>query len=87
MRENQIWDELEDPTLPSLDRQTLNEEIDEIHNQVMELERRLLGFEVVYWKGEEDDDVESCDSETIGPDEYDREGLIVYAGFDFAGEI
>jgi hypothetical protein len=82
MRECQIWDLLEDPTLPPLDRQTLNEEIDEIHNQVMELERRLLGFTVMYY--EED---ESCESESIGPDEYDREGLIIYGGFDLADEI
>lgn len=71
MRNDELWDLLEDPTLPPLDRQTLNEEMYINRNRIMELECQLLEVEVV----------------SFGPDEYDREGLIVYAGFDFAGEI
>jgi hypothetical protein len=80
-RNDELWDLLEDPTLPALDRLMFNEEL--IRNN----------FEILRFEDEaayEDDDtltVASWDSESIGPDEYDREGLIVYAGFDLADEV
>ena len=77
-RNDEIWDLLETPDLPPLDRQMLNEEM--IRNN----------FEILMFEDEayyDYEDVESCESESIGPDEYDREGLIVYAGFDLADEI
>jgi len=81
MRLDEIWDMLQDPTLPPLDWQQLNEEVDEIHRGILEYERR---FEVSYW----DDDMESCESESIGPDnEYDRECIVVEGHFDLANEI
>ena len=44
MREDEIWDLLEDPTLSPLDRQELDEEIDTLHNRIIELEHRMEGL-------------------------------------------
>lgn len=89
MRNDEIWDLLRDPTLPPLDRQMLDEEIDEIDNQVMELERRLRGMDIVYWLDDDDETltISSCESESIGLDEYEREGLIANEDFDLANEV
>lgn len=75
MRSDEIWDLLQDPTLPPLDREELAQEMDRMIQRLIELE---------------DDDgatLESCDSESIGPDEYDREGVIIEAHFDLSNEI
>lgn len=77
-RNDEIWDLLEDPTLPALDRLMLNEELIRNNFEILRFED-----EVAY----DDDDLESYESQSIEPDEYDREGLIVYAGFDLADEI
>lgn len=77
-RNDEIWDLLENPDLPPLDRHTLNQEM--LANTI-----QILLFED---QAHYEDDTLSCtSSESIGPDEYDREGLIVYAGFDLADEI
>lgn len=76
MRSDEIWDLLQDPTLPPLDRDELAQEMDTITQRLRELE--------------EDDTMtlESCESESIGPDdEYDRECVIIEAHFDLANEI
>ena len=78
MRNDEIWELLEDPTLSPLDRQELDEEIDTLHNQIIELEHRLAGRVVLYRFVEE--------HETIGADEYDREGWIANDDFDLSGE-
>lgn len=79
MRNDEIWDLLEDPTLPPLDRRTLGEEM--LRNIV----------EIVLLEGNQfDDDDESTitfESESIGPDEYEREGLIANDDFDLANEV
>ncbi len=74
-RNDELWDLLEDPDLPSLDRLMFNEEM--LRNTI-----RIVMFE----DGEEDT-LSCASSQSLEPDEYDREGWIVYAGFDFAGEI
>lgn len=66
MRGDQVWELLQDPTLPPLDRDELVQELEWITERLMDIE---------------DEDVstlESCDSESIGRDEYDREFVIVY---------
>lgn len=79
MRNDEIWDLLEDPTLPPLDRQMLNEEMLRNTVQIVILEQPPF---------EDDDETLTCaSSETIGADEYDREGLIANDDFDLAGEI
>ena len=80
MRNDEIWDLLEDPTLPPLDRQQLNEEMLRNIVQILMIEQPPLM----------DDDVStiSWESETItGDDEYDREGLIANEDFDISNEI
>jgi hypothetical protein len=81
MRNDEIWDLLEDPTLPPLDRQLLNQEMLRNTVQIVILEDRLR---------QDDDDASTitCESsESIGADEYDREGLIANDDFDLGGEI
>jgi hypothetical protein len=80
MRNDEIWDLLEDPTLPPLDRQMLNEEMLRNVIEIVILEGRRL----------EDDDestITCVSSETIGTDEYDREGVIANDDFDLVNEI
>lgn len=81
LRNDEILDLLEDPELPPLDRQQLNEEM--LRNTV---EITTLEFELRYG-----DDRESTLSyvscESIGRDEYEREGIIVNDDFDLANEI
>jgi len=81
LRNDEIWDLLEDPELPPLDRQQLNEEM--LRNTV---EITTLEFELRYG-----DDRESTlsyvSSESIGRDEYEREGIIANDDFDLANEI
>lgn len=74
MRGVDIMEQLEDPLLPILDREELEQELEWIVERIVELE--------------EDDDcttitLESFESESIGPDEYDREGLIIYGHPEF----
>lgn len=81
-RNDEIWDLLENPDLPPLDRQTLNQEM--LANSI-----QILIFEDQGQFEEEDDEDETltcASSETIG---YDREGLLVYGNdyFDLADEI
>lgn len=80
MRNDEIWDLLEDPELPPLDRQQLNQEMLSNSIQIVILEDEL--------REDDDDETLSCaSSETIGVDEYDREGLIINEDFDLANEI
>ena len=70
MRGDELWDLLQDPTLPPLDRDELAQEMDRMIQRLRELE---------------DDDgatLESCESQSIGPDEYDRECVIIQGHFD-----
>jgi hypothetical protein len=82
MRNDEIWELLQDPTLPPLDRQMLDEEMLRNTVQIVILEQPPF---------EEDDDEDrtlTCESsESIGADEYDREGLIANDDFDLGGEI
>lgn len=82
MRNDEIWDLLENPDLPPLDRQALNQEMIENNFEILRFED-----EARYDDDDETLSVESWESESIGPDEYDREGLILYDGFDLADEI
>jgi hypothetical protein len=80
MRNDEIWDLLEDPTLPPLDRQQLNEEM--LRNTV-----EIVVLEQPPFEDDDDASTLSWESESIGRDEYDREGLIVNEDFDLANEI
>lgn len=70
MRSDEIWDLLQDPTLPFLDRDELAQEMDRMIQRIIELEHG-----------------DRATVESIGPDEYDREGLIVSDEFDLSNEI
>lgn len=76
-RNDEIWDILEDPTLPPLDRQMLNEEMLRNTIRIVILERAVV------WEFDDDEDT----AETIESDEYDREGLIANDDFDLANEV
>ena len=79
MRNDEIWELLQDPTLPPLDRQMLDEEMLRNTVQIVILEQPPF---------EDDDSTITCaSSETIGADEYDREGIIANEDFDLGGEI
>ena len=81
LRNDEIWDLLEDPELPPLDRQQLNEEM--LRNTV---EITTLEFELRY--GDDRESTLSCiSSESIGRDEYEREGIIANDDFDLANEV
>jgi hypothetical protein len=70
-RGDEVWELLQDPLLPVLDREELEQELERITERFMEL-------------GDEDmSTLSSCESESIGPDEYDREGLLIYGQSDF----
>jgi hypothetical protein len=75
LRGDQLWELLQDPTLPFLDREELIQELERITDRLMEIEH------------EETSTLSSCESQSIGPDEYDREVLIIEAHFDLANEI
>ena len=77
-RNDELWDLLADPDLPPLDRQAFNREM--LVNII-----QIVIFETHY--EEDEDDFETCESQSIGPDEYDREGTIIYGGFDLADEV
>lgn len=81
MRNDEIWDLLEDPTLPPLDRQMLNEEMLGNTVEIVLLEEHLRQDQ------DDDDSTIRWEAESIGRDEYDREGLIANEDFDFADEI
>lgn len=83
-----LLDQLDDPDLPLLDRQIAVQEMERLTAEIEELEL-IIAFENMWW-AEEDADASTMSldsSETIGDHEYDREGLIVYDGFDLGGEI
>ena len=80
MRNDEIWDLLEDPTLPPLDRQMLNEEM--LRNTV-----EIVILEQPPFEDDDESTITCASSETIGADEYDREGVIANEDFDLAGEI
>ena len=75
MRMDEVWELLQDPTLPPLDREELLREMDEIDAELTAIAQDDMST------------LESADSESIGPDEYERGYLIVYGGFDLADEI
>lgn len=74
-RIDEIWDLLEDPTLPPLDRQMLNEEMIWNTIEVLRIQDDLMYED------------ESFESESIGSDEYDRECVVIEAHFDLENEI
>ena len=47
-REAEIWKRFEDPEMPYDERERLETEIDRIHNEVMELQRKMMGYTVKY---------------------------------------
>lgn len=75
MRMDEVWELLQDPTLPLLDREELLREMDELDARLMVIAQDDMST------------LESAESESIGPDEYERGYLIVYGGFDLADEI
>ena len=75
LRGDQLWELLQDPTLPLLDREELIQELEQITDRLMEIEE------------EETSTLSSCESQSIGPDEYDREVVIIEAHFDLANEV
>lgn len=82
-RNDEIWDLLENPDLPPLDRHTLNQEM--LANSI-----QILIFEdQAHYEDDDLSTITEASSESIGPDDYDREGLIVYGNdyFDLADEI
>ncbi len=81
MRNDEIWDLLEDPTIPPLDRQALNEELITNSFEILRIEDEFA------YDDDETLSLESFESESIGADEYDREGLIANEDFDLANEI
>lgn len=79
MRNDEIWELLQDLNLPPLDQRMLNEEMLRNTVQIVMIEQQLV---------DDDETTLTCaSSETIGADEYDREGLIVNDDFDLANEI
>jgi len=75
MRGDEIWELLQDPNLPPLDRDELVQELEQITDRLMEIE------------DDETSTLTSCESQSIGPDEYDREVVIIEAHFDLENEI
>ena len=75
MRMDEVWELLQDPTLPPLDREEFLRELDEIDARLMVIAEEDIST------------LESVESESIGPDEYDRECLLIYGRFDLADEI
>lgn len=75
LRGDQLWELLQDPTLPFLDREELIQELEQITDRLMEIE------------DEETSTLTSCESRSIGPDEYDREVVIIEAHFDLENEV
>ena len=47
-REAEVWKRFEDPELFDEERDRLEREIDRIHNEVMELQRKMMGYTVKY---------------------------------------
>lgn len=79
MRNDEIWELLQDPTLPPLDQRLLNEEMLQNVVQIVMLEQQLVD--------DDESTITTASSETIGADVYDREGWIVNDDFDLGGEI
>ena len=75
LRGDEVWELLQDPTLPPLDRDELVQELERITDRLMEIEDEDIST------------LSSCESQSIGPDEYDREVVIIEAHFDLANEI
>jgi hypothetical protein len=75
MRGDEIWELLQDQSLPLLDREELMQELEEITDRLMEIE------------DDETRTLSSCESQSIGPDEYDREVVIIEAHFDLENEV
>lgn len=75
MRGDEVWELLQDNTLPLLDREELIQELERITDRLMEIEDEQMST------------LSSCESQSIGPDEYDREVLIIEGHFDLANEI
>lgn len=75
MRGDEVWELLQDPTLPPLDRDELVQELEWITDRIIEIA---------------DDDISTlttCESQTIEPDEYDREVIVIEAHFDLGNEV
>jgi len=81
MRNDEIWDLLEDPELPPLDQQMLNEEMLRNTVEIIRLEFQLR------YENDDESTLSYISSESIGRDEYDREGIIANDDFDLANEI
>jgi hypothetical protein len=83
-----LIDGLNDPDLPLLDRQSSVQEIERLTEEIEEF-TLILAFDNAWWAEEDEyaSTLTSDSSETIGEDEYDREGLIVYDGFDVRNEV
>ena len=78
MRNDEIWDLLEDPAIPPLDLRMLGQEMLRNIVEIILLEEPPF---------DDDDSTITFESQSIGPDEYEREGLIVNEDFDLEGEI
>jgi hypothetical protein len=76
MRGDEVWELLQDPTLPPLDRDILVQELERITDRLMDIEDDELST------------LTTCDSISIEPDnEYDREVVIIEAHFDLGNEV
>ena len=78
MRNDEIWDLLEDPAIPPLDLRMLGQEMLRNIVEIILLEEPPF---------DDDDSTITFESQSIGPDEYEREGLIANEDFDLEGEI
>ena len=85
-----LLDQVNDPTLPLLDRQIAVQEMERLTAEILEL-GHILAFENAWWAGQDEDDDASTlsleSSETIGDDEYEEDRLIVNDDFDVGSEV
>ena len=75
LRGDQLWELLQNPTLPFLDREELIQELERITDRLMDIENDDLST------------LTTCESQSIGPDEYDREMIVIEAHFDLGNEV
>jgi hypothetical protein len=47
-RETEVWKRFEDPEITDDEKDMLEREIDRIHNEVMEIKRKIMGYTVKY---------------------------------------
>ena len=89
-----LLDQLNDPTLPPLDRRDIEREVELMTAELTELGMILvfqnLGLEEHALLEEDDDDASTLSLEssvTIGDDEYEEDRLIANDDFDLGGEV